>query len=146
MANGKTEYRLAFGADIYSEPVSNLRARIADIIRNLESGLLDVTTVAPTTLRVAYTQQELTRRRQQVENDFVGAHVGTMDPMVASLGREGSALLIDTKSGQHRFVPLPHSMDLIVVDSGLPHRNAEGEYNRRRAECDEARRLQDGSL
>lgn len=78
---------------------------------------------------------------QQVENDFVGAHVGIMDPMVASLGREGSALLIDTKSGQHRYVPIPHTMDLIVVDSGLPHRHAEGEYNKRREECEEARKL-----
>ena len=40
MANGKTEYRLAFGADIYSEPVSNLRARIADIIERDDFGSL----------------------------------------------------------------------------------------------------------
>lgn len=78
---------------------------------------------------------------KQVENDFVGAHVGIMDPMVASLGREGSALLIDTKSGQYRYVAIPHSMDLIVVDAGLPHRNADGEYNRRRHECEDAARL-----
>ena len=32
MANGKTEYRLVFGVDIYSDAVNNLRARIADII------------------------------------------------------------------------------------------------------------------
>jgi ATP-dependent protease ClpP protease subunit len=40
MANGKTEYRLAFGADIYSEAVSNLRARIADIIERDDFGSL----------------------------------------------------------------------------------------------------------
>jgi ATP-dependent protease ClpP protease subunit len=40
MANGKTEYRLAFGADIYSEAVSNLRSRIADIIERDDFGSL----------------------------------------------------------------------------------------------------------
>ncbi|TXL78751.1 protein translocase subunit SecD [Vineibacter terrae] len=69
-------------------------ARIADIIRNLESGLLDVTTVAPTTLRVAYTQQELTRRRQQVLDQSIEVvrkrvdETGTKEPTIQRQGDE----------------------------------------------------------
>jgi ATP-dependent protease ClpP protease subunit len=40
MANGKTEYRLAFGADIYLDAANNLRARIADIIERDDFGSL----------------------------------------------------------------------------------------------------------
>jgi ATP-dependent protease ClpP protease subunit len=42
MANGKTEYRLVFGVDIYSEAVNNLRARIADIIERDDFGALTI--------------------------------------------------------------------------------------------------------
>jgi ATP-dependent protease ClpP protease subunit len=42
MANGKTEYRLVFGVDIYSDAVNNLRARIADIIERDDFGALTI--------------------------------------------------------------------------------------------------------
>lgn len=76
---------------------------------------------------------------QRVENEFVGARVGVMDPMVSSLGREGSALLIDSRDRKHRQIPIPPGLEIVVVDSGVPHRHAGGEYNRRRQECEQAR-------
>jgi galactokinase len=76
---------------------------------------------------------------QRVENEFVGARVGAMDPMVSSLGREGSALYLDTKSLRHRQVLIPPNLELVVVESGIQHRHAGGEYNQRRRECEEAR-------
>ncbi|HEU5311288.1 MAG TPA: galactokinase, partial [Candidatus Eisenbacteria bacterium] len=78
---------------------------------------------------------------QRVENEFVGARVGVMDPMVSSLGREGSALLIDSRDRSHRQIPIPPAVEIVVVDSGVPHRHAGGEYNRRRQECDRAREV-----
>src|SRR6266446_3808053 len=50
---------------------------------------------------------ELALLGQRAENEFVGARVGVMDQMAASLGVEGRALLIDTRSLEHRCVPLP---------------------------------------
>lgn len=75
---------------------------------------------------------------RRAENEFVGARVGVMDQMVASLGEAGSALFIDTRSLEHRRVPLPAAAELVVVDSGLAHGHAGGEYNRRRQECEQA--------
>ncbi len=76
----------------------------------------------------------------RAETAFVGARVGTMDHLVASLGREDEALLIDTRSLATERVPLPAALALIVIDSGIAHEHATGAYNTRRSECDEAAR------
>src|SRR5262249_4181879 len=75
---------------------------------------------------------------QRVENEFVGAQVGIMDPMVCSLGKEGFALFIDARSLAHELVPLPTGVDLVVINSGVAHRHSAGDYNTRRAECERA--------
>jgi galactokinase len=76
---------------------------------------------------------------QKVENDFVGAKVGIMDPMVCSLGQKGKALFVDTKSMEYQSIDLPLSqLDLVVINSGVTHSNAHGSYNQRRAECERA--------
>jgi galactokinase len=80
----------------------------------------------------------MARIAQQAENEFVGARVGIMDPLAASLGREGSALFVDTRDLSYRSVPLPRSLEIVVVESGTGHRHATGEYNRRREECERA--------
>src|SRR5438093_4755462 len=61
-----------------------------------------------------------------------------MDQMAASLGAEGTALLVDTRSLAHRRVPLPAGAELVVIDSGVAHSNRAGGYNARRAECERA--------
>jgi len=75
---------------------------------------------------------------QRVENEFVGAQVGIMDPMVCSLGREGSALFLDARSLEYQQAPLPAGAELVVIDSGLAHQHSAGDYNARRAECERA--------
>ena len=77
---------------------------------------------------------------QRAENELVGAPVGAMDQLCASLGQPGSALFIDTRTFATRLVPLPDDLDLIVIDSGLKHEHATGDYRTRRAECEEAAR------
>jgi galactokinase len=75
---------------------------------------------------------------QRVENEFVGARVGVMDPIVCSLGAEGAALFIDTRTLDYRRLPLPAGADLVVINSGVAHRHSAGDYNARRAECEQA--------
>ncbi len=77
---------------------------------------------------------------QRAENELVGAPVGPMDQLCASLGRPGSALFIDTRTFAIRQVSLPDAIDLLVIDSGLRHDHATGSYRHRRAECEEAAR------
>jgi galactokinase len=88
--------------------------------------------------QLALDDVELALLGRRAENEFVGARVGVMDQMAASLGVEGWALLIDTRSLAHRSVPLPAAAELLVVDSGVAHRNRAGGYNARRAECERA--------
>ncbi len=80
----------------------------------------------------------LARLGQTAENDFVGAHVGIMDQMAASLADEHTALFLDTRSMAYQRVPLPADLDLIVLNSGVAHDHASGDYNTRRAECERA--------
>ena len=84
---------------------------------------------------------------QRAENDFVGARCGIMDQAIACLGRAEHALLLDCRSGTTNHVPLPASLEIVVASSGVRHVLADGEYNRRRAECEEVvARLSAGGL
>jgi galactokinase len=78
---------------------------------------------------------------QRVENEFVGAHVGVMDPMAALFADERAALLIDARSREYDRIPMPEAAELLVLHSGAAHDHARGEYNRRRAECEQAAAL-----
>ena len=84
---------------------------------------------------------ELARLGQLAENSFVGARVGIMDQMAASLADEHSALFIDTRDLDHRRVPIPPEAELAVVNSGVSHAHAGGDYNTRRQECERASAL-----
>ncbi len=83
----------------------------------------------------------IARNGQRVENEFVGARVGIMDPMAASLADQGTALFLDARSLEYERVPLPREADLVVIHSGIAHRLSAGDYNTRRRECEEAAQL-----
>jgi galactokinase len=84
---------------------------------------------------------EIARLGQQAENDFVGAPVGIMDEMASSLGRPGVALFIDTRSLAYEPVALPRGTELAVINSGVAHQHAGGDYRTRRAESERAAAL-----
>ncbi len=86
------------------------------------------------------TDVEMAKAGQWAENEFVGTPTGIMDQMVVSLGEEGAALFLDTRSLACEQVKLPAGVELIVIDSGLRHRHAAGDYATRRAECEQAAR------
>jgi len=129
-------------------PLSGFEALVASEVP-LGSGLsssaaLDVALLRA--LRSAFgipvSDLDLARLGQRVENEFVGARVGIMDPLVASLGRPGHALFVDTRDLTCRQIPFPERGEIIVLDSGVRHRHSAGDYNTRRSECEEAcRRL-----
>jgi len=80
----------------------------------------------------------LARIGQAAETEFVGAPVGIMDQMASSLGREGEALFLDTRTLAVERILLPREIDLVVIDSGIPHAHAGGAYALRRRESFEA--------
>jgi galactokinase len=87
------------------------------------------------------TDTELALIGQRVETEFVGAPIGVMDQMACSLAADGYMLFLDTRSLVYEQVPLPQSAQLLVIDSGVAHSHAAGEYRTRRAECGRAASL-----
>ena len=85
---------------------------------------------------------------QRAEHEFAGVPCGIMDQFAITFAQAGQALLLDCHSLQMAPVPLNGDAPLIlVVNSGVKHALADGEYAKRRAECDEAaRRLEVDSL
>ena len=83
---------------------------------------------------------ELALLAQKVETGFVGAPVGVMDQMASSLADDRTALFIDTRSLAYQRTPLPPEAAILVINSGIRHSNATGDYRTRRAECEEAAR------
>ena len=84
---------------------------------------------------------DLARFAQRAEVEFVGAPVGIMDQMAASLAGEHDALFLDTRTLAFEQIPRPEMLDLVVINSGVAHRHAGGEYGTRRRESEEAARL-----
>jgi len=93
------------------------------------------------TFELPLSDEAVAQIAHRAEREFVGAQVGTMDQLAASLGRDGEALFIDTRSGTTARIALPRSFALIVIDSGIAHDHARGAYNARREECEQAARL-----
>jgi galactokinase len=104
------------------------------------SAALDVSLLRAlrTLLTLDFDDVMLARLAQEVETEFVGAPVGIMDQMASSLGRDGEALFLDTRSLAVERVPLPASIEIAVIDSGITHAHAGGEYRTRRRESFEA--------
>lgn len=114
------------------------------------SAALEISTLK--TLRSAFqiplSDVEIAKLGQRIENEFVGTRVGIMDQMACSLAESGEALFIDTQKMLYERIPLPmDKMDLVVINSGLVHQHTSGDYNQRRAECEQVcRRLSISSL
>ena len=80
----------------------------------------------------------------RAENEVVGANTGGMDQAVAMLADEGAALLIDTKDFSTRPVQLglaEADLQLLVIDTRVRHALADGQYGKRRRDCELAAEL-----
>jgi galactokinase len=84
---------------------------------------------------------EIAKLCQRVENDFIGARVGIMDQLVSCHGKSGYALFLDCRSLQFELLPVPDNVRMVICNTMVKHEHASGEYNRRRAECEEGVRL-----
>ena len=78
---------------------------------------------------------------RQAENDFAHVPCGLMDQLTAVLGDESGPLLVDFESEQSRPVPIADpAVSVLVCNSNVRHALGDGEYARRRADCEEAAR------
>jgi len=71
---------------------------------------------------------------------YVGTRGGIMDHCIALLAHRDHAMYLDCRPGpdgryRTEHVPLPADYRLLVVNSGVRHENARGQYNHRVAAC-----------
>ena len=81
---------------------------------------------------------------RRAENEFVGVPTGVMDQSASLRCQAGHALLLDCRSLEVTQVPFdPGAAEaaLLLVNTRARHALSDGEYGRRRAECEEAARL-----
>lgn len=74
---------------------------------------------------------------QRAEHHFAGTQCGIMDQFISAHAQAHHALLLDCRSLEFRLAPLPKTLRLVLCDTGVKHELAGGEYNTRRAQCEE---------
>jgi galactokinase len=84
---------------------------------------------------------ELAKLCQRAENEFVGARCGIMDQFAACFARAGHAILLDCRSLEGAALPLPANISMVICNTMVKHEHSGGEYNARRAQCEEGVQL-----
>jgi galactokinase len=102
--------------------------------------------VVVATLLEAITQQPLEPIAkallcQEAEHKFAGVPCGIMDQFTSVLARENHALLLDCRSRTTTPVPMSDpGITVLILNTNIRHKLADGEYARRRAQCETAAR------
>src|SRR5512141_2974700 len=78
---------------------------------------------------------------QKAENQYVGVNCGIMDQFASACGVENKLLLLDCRSLEWKTIPLPEDVAIVIADTTVRRKLTSGEYNKRRAACEEAVRL-----
>jgi len=73
---------------------------------------------------------------RRAEQRAAGVPCGVLDQAASLLGRRGSAVLLDCGTLEHRHVPLPPELGLVVLDSGTRRRHETSAYADRRRELE----------
>src|SRR5947207_3435825 len=89
---------------------------------------------------------ELATICRRAENEFVGVRVGIMDQFISCCGHAGHALMLDCRSLEFRLLPLLEDVSLVICNTMVKHELGSGEYNVRRAQCEEGVRILSRSL
>ena len=99
--------------------------------------------VAGAAFRACYgldlTNVELALLGQRAENGFIGLNSGIMDQFSIALGKEDSAVFLNTGTLSYEYVPVALGDNVILIMNTCKRRTlADSKYNERRAECERA--------
>jgi galactokinase len=82
---------------------------------------------------------ELADVAREAEHRFAGVPCGIMDQYISVLGRQDAALLLDCRSQEFEQIPLQLGRHtVLIVNSGVKHELAGGEYAKRQKQCQAA--------
>ncbi|MCL2562179.1 MAG: galactokinase [Rikenellaceae bacterium] len=75
---------------------------------------------------------------QATEHNYVGVMCGIMDQFASCLGKEEHLMRLDCRSLEFEYVPFnPEGYRLVLLNTMVTHNLAGGEYNQRRASCEQ---------
>lgn len=81
---------------------------------------------------------EMIRLAQKAENEYVGVKCGIMDMFTSMMGKRGHAIKLDCRNLNYQYFPITlGDYKIVLFDTGVKHSLASGEYNIRRAQCEE---------
>jgi galactokinase len=79
---------------------------------------------------------------QKAEHEFAGVPVGIMDQTIVAGAKAGHAMLLDCRDGTKQYVPIDgRELKVVIANSMVHHELSEGEYGKRRQQCEEGVRF-----
>ncbi len=108
------------------------------------SAALEVATATLLEAAIGATLDGLDKARlcRQAEHDYAHVPCGLMDQLTAVLGEESGPLLLDFDAERARPVPIADpSVRVLICNSNVRHSLGDGEYAKRRRDCEEAARV-----
>ncbi len=83
--------------------------------------------------------QELALIGQFSENQFNGVNCGIMDQFAIAMGKENSAIFLDTADLSYEYAPIQlEGAKIVIACSNKKRGLGDSKYNERRSECEEA--------
>lgn len=113
------------------------------------SAAIEVSTIAAlaTVAGEQFDNAEVALVAQKAEREYAGVNCGIMDQYASACGKKGMAMLLDCKTLECEYLPMElGGYSMVLTDCCKPHSLADGKYNERRSETEEALKILQKSL
>jgi len=87
---------------------------------------------------------ELAALTQQAEREYLGLGIGIQDQFTALHARQGNALWLDCRSLEHKHIPLPEAVTVVICDTNTRRVLTGSGYGHRARDAHEAARVIQG--
>jgi galactokinase len=84
------------------------------------------------------TKMDIVELSQAAEHTYAGTKCGIMDQFASVMSKAGHVILLDCESLDYSFIPIKiQPYRIVLLNTNVSHNLASGEYNVRRAQCEE---------
>jgi galactokinase len=90
---------------------------------------------------ITLTPTDLAVISRNAESDWVGVNVGIMDQLISAAGKENHAVLLDCRSLDYEYIPIPSGISLVVMDTMTRRELTYSDYNTRHEEVRKASQI-----
>ncbi len=84
------------------------------------------------------TKMDIVELSQAAEHTYAGTKCGIMDQFASVMSKKGHVILLDCESLEYSYIPIQiKPYKIVLLNTNVSHNLASGEYNVRRAQCEE---------